>query len=179
MAAQPHRFPRDESDNPARDRFPDGFVWGAATSAYQIEGAANGDGRGESIWDRFCRTPGRIRDGAAGDVACDDYNRWPEDVAIMKELGLKAYRFSISWPRILPEGRGAVNAKGLDFYSRLVDALLEAGIVPYATLFHWDLPQRLQEAGGWPAAPPASRAARARGGRSGGTAGSRTRARCG
>jgi beta-glucosidase len=151
MSAQPRRFAQSDFDNRESAPFPAGFVWGAATSAYQIEGAANGDGRGESIWDRFCRTPGRIRDGAAGDVACDHYHRWREDVALMKELGLKAYRFSISWPRILPEGRGAVNQKGLDFYSRLVDALLEAGIVPYATLFHWDLPQRLQEAGGWPA----------------------------
>ncbi|HEV7503271.1 MAG TPA: family 1 glycosylhydrolase, partial [Vicinamibacteria bacterium] len=131
--------------------FPAGFVWGAATSAFQIEGAATGDGRGESIWDRFCSTPGRIRDGGKGDVACDHYHRWREDVALMKELGLQAYRFSISCPRILPEGRGTVNVKGLDFYSRLVDALLEAGIVPYATLFHWDLPQSLQEEGGWPA----------------------------
>jgi beta-glucosidase len=151
MSAQPRRFAQSDFDNRESAPFPPGFVWGAATSAYQIEGAANGDGRGESIWDRFCRTPGRIRDGAAGDVACDHYHRWREDVALMKELGLKAYRFSISWPRILPEGRGAVNQKGLDFYSGLVDALLEAGIVPYATLFHWDLPQRLQEAGGWPA----------------------------
>jgi beta-glucosidase len=151
MSAQAQRIPQDEVDNSGSAPFPAGFVWGAATSAYQIEGAASGDGRGESIWDRFCRTPGRIRDGAAGDVACDHYHRWPEDVALMKELGLKAYRFSISWPRVLPAGRGAVNTKGLDFYSRLVDALMEAGIVPYATLFHWDLPQRLQEAGGWPA----------------------------
>jgi beta-glucosidase len=131
--------------------FPAGFLWGAATSAFQIEGGAAADGRGESIWDRFCRTPGKVQDGALGDVACDHYHRWREDVALMKELGLGAYRFSISWPRILPQGRGAVNSRGLDFYSRLVDGLLEAGIVPYATLFHWDLPQALQDAGGWPA----------------------------
>ena len=151
MSAQSHRFTRTEIDKPASEPFPDGFVWGAATSAYQIEGAADGDGRGESIWDRFCRTPGRIRDGGVGDVACDHYHLWRDDIALMKELGLKAYRFSISWPRVIPEGRGPVNVKGLDFYSRLVDGLLDAGIVPYATLFHWDLPQRLQEAGGWPA----------------------------
>ncbi|WP_437564733.1 GH1 family beta-glucosidase [Sorangium sp. So ce542] len=131
-------------------RFPDKFVWGAATSSYQIEGATSEDGRSESIWDRFAKTPGQITDGTNGDVACDHYHRWPEDIALMKSLGLMAYRFSIAWPRILPNGRGAVNQKGLDFYSRLVDGLLEAGIEPYATLFHWDLPQVLQdEVGGW------------------------------
>jgi beta-glucosidase len=138
------------NSNGSRARFPKDFVWGAATSAYQIEGAFDADGRGESIWDRFCRTPGKVEDGATGDVACDHFHRWREDVALMKDLGLQAYRFSISWPRVLPEGRGTVNEKGLDFYSRLVDALLEAGITPFATLFHWDLPQRLQDAGGWP-----------------------------
>jgi beta-glucosidase len=138
------------SPNGSRETFPDGFVWGAATSAFQIEGAADRDGRGESIWDRFCRTPGKVEGGATGDVACDHYNRWREDIALMKDLGLKAYRFSISWPRVMPEGRGRVNPQGLDFYSRLVDGLLEAGITPYATLFHWDLPQLLQDCGGWP-----------------------------
>lgn len=131
--------------------FPENFIWGAATSSYQIEGAWNEDGKGESIWDRFSHSPGRVRDGSTGDVACDHYHRWPEDIAVMKELGLDAYRFSIAWPRILPEGRGRVNEAGLDFYSRLVDGLLEAGITPFPTLYHWDLPQALQDAGGWPA----------------------------
>lgn len=129
--------------------FPPGFLWGCATSAYQIEGAWNEDGRGESIWDRFCHTPGRIKNGDTGDVACDHYHRYQEDVALMKELGLKAYRFSISWPRIFPQGKGPLNPKGMDFYHRLVDALLAAGIVPFPTLYHWDLPQALQEMGGW------------------------------
>lgn len=131
-------------------RFPDDFVWGVATSSYQIEGAAREDGRGESIWDRFSKTPGKITDGTNGDIACDHYHRYREDIALMKSLGVKAYRFSFSWPRILPKGRGEVNPKGLDFYNRLVDALLEAGIEPYATLYHWDLPQVLMdEVGGW------------------------------
>jgi beta-glucosidase len=131
--------------------FPEGFIWGVATAAYQIEGAWNEDGKGESIWDRFSHTPGTIAHGDTGDVACDHYHRWREDVALMKEVGLRAYRFSISWPRLLPEGRGRVNAAGLDFYSRLVDALLEAAIEPFITLYHWDLPQALQDQGGWPA----------------------------
>ena len=130
--------------------FPDGFLWGAATSAYQIEGAWNEDGKGESIWDRFVHTPYNVVGGATGDVACDHYHRMPEDVALMASLGLKAYRFSLSWPRILPEGQGAINEKGLDFYDRLVDQLLRFDIRPVATLYHWDLPQALQEAGGWP-----------------------------
>jgi beta-glucosidase len=131
--------------------FPRGFVWGAATSAYQIEGAAFEDGRGESIWDRFARTDSRIEDGSTGDVACDHYHRWREDLALMNGLGLGAYRFSVAWPRVMPSGRAPVNERGLDFYDRLVDGLLERGITPYLTLYHWDLPQRLQDEGGWAA----------------------------
>lgn len=130
--------------------FPNDFVWGAATAAYQIEGAWNQDGKGESIWDRFCREPGRIANGDTGDVACDHYHRFREDVALMKSLSLRAYRFSISWPRVMPEGTGPVNPRGLDFYSRLVDELLGAGIAPFVTLYHWDLPAALQDRGGWP-----------------------------
>lgn len=131
-------------------KFPDGFIWGAATAAYQIEGAWNEDGKGESIWDRFAHSPYRVLNNDNGDVACDHYHRMPEDVALMKELGLNSYRFSISWPRVLPEGRGAINQKGLDFYDQLVDNLLQAEITPNATLYHWDLPQTLQDKGGWP-----------------------------
>lgn len=133
----------------ARLEFPDGFVWGTATSAYQIEGARSEDGKGESIWDRFASTPGKTADGRDGSVACDHYHRYESDLDLMKQLGLRSYRFSISWPRIFPDGRGAVNPKGLAFYDRLVDAMLARGIRPFATLFHWDLPQALQDAGGW------------------------------
>ena len=129
--------------------FPEGFVWGAATSAYQVEGSPVADGAGPSIWHRFSHTPGRVRDGDTGDVACDHYRRAAGDVALMRELGLSAYRFSVAWGRVLPEGRGKVNAKGLDFYSRLVDLLLEAGIQPFLTLYHWDLPAALDDLGGW------------------------------
>ncbi|MDP9116629.1 MAG: GH1 family beta-glucosidase [Actinomycetota bacterium] len=129
--------------------FSDGFLWGAATSAYQIEGAVAEGGRGVSIWDTFSHTPGKIAGGGTGDVACDHYHRFREDIAIMADLGLNAYRFSISWPRLSPTGRGEVNPAGLDFYSRLVDELLDHGIQPVATLYHWDLPQRLQDDGGW------------------------------
>ncbi|MEU8118554.1 GH1 family beta-glucosidase [Spirillospora sp. NPDC049024] len=128
---------------------PEGFRWGVATAAYQIEGAVDEDGRGPSTWDTFSHTPGRTRDGHTGDVACDHYHRWPQDVALMAGLGVDAYRFSIAWPRVQPSGSGAVNAKGLDFYDRLVDGLLAAGIAPAATLYHWDLPQPLEDAGGW------------------------------
>ncbi len=131
-------------------QFPDGFVWGVATSAYQIEGGWDEDGRTPSIWDTFAKTPGKTKNGATGDVACDHYHRWPEDIALMKELGIQAYRLSVSWPRILPDGQGQINQKGLDFYSRLVDGLLAADITPFITLYHWELPQVLQNAGGWP-----------------------------
>jgi len=132
------------------DRFPDGFLWGAATAAYQIEGAPTEDGKGPSIWDTFSHTPGKVYHGETGDIACDSYHRYPEDITLLKELGVSAYRFSVSWPRILPKGRGDVNSAGLDYYRGLVDALLEAGITPVPTLYHWDLPQVLQdEFGGW------------------------------
>jgi len=130
--------------------FPPDFVWGAATASYQIEGAVHEDGRGESIWDRFCRIPGKVRNGDNGDIACDHYHRYKDDVALMQTLGLRGYRFSIAWPRILPKGRGPINPKGLDFYDRLVDELLKKDIQPYATLYHWDLPQKLEDRGGWP-----------------------------
>jgi beta-glucosidase len=135
----------------ATGSFPSRFLWGASTAAYQIEGAWNEDGKGESIWDRFCHTSGRIANGDTGDVACDHYHRWRQDVDLIKELGLQAYRFSVSWSRVLPDGRGSANPAGLDFYDRLVDALLEASIEPFLTLYHWDLPQALQDQGGWPA----------------------------
>ena len=130
-------------------RFPAGFTWGFATSAYQIEGAAAEDGRGPSIWDTFARRPGAIADGTTGDVACDHYHRHAEDVRLLAELGARAYRFSVSWSRVLPTGTGAVNRRGLDFYQRLVDALLEASVQPLVNLFHWDLPQALQDRGGF------------------------------
>jgi len=130
--------------------FPKAFQWGAATAAYQIEGGRE-DGKGESIWDRFAATSGRMPD--AGDVACDHYHRFEEDVALMAGLAVNAYRFSIAWTRVLPQGRGQINQAGLDFYRRLVDRLLAAGITPWATLYHWDLPQVLQDEGGWPARP--------------------------
>ncbi|AUY48305.1 GH1 family beta-glucosidase [Streptomyces sp. CB01881] len=133
------------------DRFdlPAGFRWGVATAAYQIEGAAEEDGRGPSVWDTFSARPGAVRDGHTGAVACDHYHRYPEDIALMKGLGLDGYRFSIAWPRVLPTGTGEVNDAGLAFYDRLVDDLLAAGITPLPTLFHWDLPQALEDAGGW------------------------------
>ena len=138
------------SNNNVTNQFPDDFVWGGATAAYQIEGAATEDGRGESIWDRFSHTPGKTLNGDTGDVACDHYHRWRDDIQLMRQLGLQAYRFSVAWPRILPEGRGRINEAGLAFYDRLVDGLLEANITPWVTLYHWDLPQVLQDAGGWP-----------------------------
>jgi beta-glucosidase len=132
-----------------RSDFPPDFRWGCATSSYQIEGAALEDGRGESIWDRFCAGPGHVVDGTSGAVACDHYHRWRADLDQAAALGIGAYRFSIAWPRVLPAGRGAANERGLDFYSRLIDGLLERNIEPWLTLYHWDLPQALQEAGGW------------------------------
>ncbi len=131
-------------------RFPADFVWGAATAAYQVEGATGEDGRGESIWDRFSATPGKVRNGETGEVACDFYRRYPDDIRLMRELGLDSFRFSIAWPRIFPAGRGRVNEAGLDFYDRLVDELLANGIEPCVTLYHWDLPQALEDEGGWP-----------------------------
>ena len=130
-------------------RFPEGFAWGSATAAYQIEGAANLDGKGPSVWDTFSHAPGNVRGGDTGDVACDSYHRYREDVALMASLGLKAYRFSISWPRVQPGGSGPANSKGLDYYRALLDELGEHGIEPTVTLYHWDLPQELQDAGGW------------------------------
>ncbi len=130
-------------------RFPARFAFGAATASYQVEGSVRADGRGPSIWDTFSHTPGRTRDGDTGDVACDHYRRWESDLDLMAGLGLRAYRFSVAWPRIQPNGRGTPNAAGLDFYDRLVDGLLERGIEPWVTLYHWDLPQALQASGGW------------------------------
>ncbi|MEV1203444.1 GH1 family beta-glucosidase [Microbispora rosea] len=147
---------------PQRGHVPDvtaftDFVWGVATSAYQIEGAALEDGRLPSIWDTFCEVPGAIDGGDTGDVACDHYHRWREDVGLLERLGVDAYRFSVAWPRVVPDGTGAVNPRGLAFYDRLVDALLDAGIRPFATLYHWDLPQALQDRGGWPERDTAQR----------------------
>lgn len=133
-----------------RSDFPNNFVWGTATSAYQIEGAVSKDGRGASIWDTFSHTPGKTRGGDTGDVACDHYHRYLTDIGLMQTLGVNAYRFSVAWPRIFPQGRGEPNPKGLAFYDRLVDGLLESGITPWVTLYHWDLPQALQDEGGWP-----------------------------
>jgi len=133
----------------ARLDFPRDFVWGTATASYQIEGAVHEDGRGPSIWDTFSRTPGKVKNGDTGDIACDSYHRYEEDIALLKELGVTAYRLSIAWPRILPQGTGAVNQAGLDYYGRVIDALLAAGIEPCVTLYHWDLPQALQDQGGW------------------------------
>ena len=129
--------------------FPEGFLWGASTSAYQIEGSVDADGRGPSIWDTYSHTPGTIDGGGTGDVACDHYRRWREDVALIASLGLGAYRFSIAWPRLFPTGRGAREQRGFDHYDRLIDALLERGIEPVVTLYHWDLPQALEDEGGW------------------------------
>nr|WP_249780968.1 GH1 family beta-glucosidase [Bradyrhizobium sp. dw_78] len=148
--------PKPVTDRHAPARFPDDFLWGTATSAYQIEGAVNEDGRGPSIWDRFSHTPGKIADHSTADRANDHYHRYKEDVGLIRDLGAKAYRFSIAWPRVFPEGTGAPNPRGLDFYDRLLDELLANGIEPFATLYHWDLPQSLQDRfGGWQSADTA------------------------
>lgn len=125
------------------------FLWGAASASYQVEGAAYEDGKGLSVWDLFCRKPEAVWEGHSGDVACDHYHRYLEDVALMKKIGLKAYRLSIAWPRVIPAGTGTINPKGVDFYNRLIDALLEANILPFVTLFHWDYPYDLFCRGGW------------------------------
>ena len=149
-AATSTSSPRTQFSPPAQVSFPKGFFWGAATASYQIEGAWKEDGKGESIWDRFAHTPGKIKNGDTGDIACDSYHRWGEDIALMRAMNLNSYRFSISWPRVQPSGSGTANQRGLDYYRRLVDALLAANIRPFVTLYHWDLPQTLQDAGGWP-----------------------------
>ena len=133
----------------AQQKFPDGFLWGSATASYQVEGAVHDDGRGTSIWDRFSHTPGKTHNGDTGDVADDHYHRYKEDIGLMSDLGLRTYRFSIAWPRIFPEGTGVRNPKGFDYYDRMLDVLLEAKIAPYCTLYHWDLPQTLEDKGGW------------------------------
>ncbi|WP_216326925.1 GH1 family beta-glucosidase [Deinococcus aestuarii] len=138
-----------ETQSLRKTDFPADFAWGTATAAYQIEGAVAEDGRSPSIWDTFSHTPGKVKAGENGDVACDHYHRWEEDLGLMRALGLNAYRFSVAWPRVVPGGRGEVNARGLDFYDRLTDGLLARGVDPYVTLYHWDLPQVLQDAGGW------------------------------
>ncbi|MGZ8649883.1 MAG: glycoside hydrolase family 1 protein, partial [Solirubrobacteraceae bacterium] len=149
--------PVSQSAPAAAVRFPDDFKWGVASASYQIEGGVAEGGRLPSIWDTFSHTPGATRDGDTGDVADDHYHRWPEDVDLLSELGVDMYRFSLAWPRVQPAGSGALNEEGVDFYSRLVDALLERGIEPWVTLYHWDLPQTLQDAGGWPQRDTAER----------------------
>ena len=149
LARHHHHRPKYDP-NEIVNNFPKGFLWGAATAAYQIEGAWNEDGKGPSVWDEFAHTPGHIYNNQTGDVACDSYHRYRDDIALLRELNLKTYRFSIAWPRIQPTGSGAVNDKGLDYYKRLIDDLLKAGIRPMPTLYHWDLPQALEELGGWP-----------------------------
>ncbi len=128
---------------------PCNFVWGVSTSSYQIEGAVAADGRGPSVWDAYSRSPGHVANGDTGDIACDHYHRYQEDTALMRDLGVNAYRFSVAWPRVMPDGRGSINEAGLAFYDRLIDGLLAAGIEPWLCLYHWDLPQALQDQGGW------------------------------
>jgi beta-glucosidase len=146
-----------QSSAPGQIAFPKGFLWGSATASYQVEGAWNMDGKGESIWDRFSHAPGNVKGGWTGDVTCDDYNRYPEDIAIMKQMNLRSYRYSIAWPRIQPSGQGSLNQKGIDYYKRLTDTVLAAGMRPLVTLFHWDLPQSLEDQGGWPNRDTAAR----------------------
>jgi beta-glucosidase len=142
---------------PGPRRFPPGFLWGASTSAYQIEGGVDEDGRGRSVWDTFSHTPGNVHGGDTGDIACDSYHRVDEDLALLSELGVGAYRFSVAWPRVQPGGRGRVNERGLDYYRSLIDGLNARGIAPVATVYHWDLPQELEDAGGWPVRDTAAR----------------------
>jgi beta-glucosidase len=149
-ASGPSPLIPDTTAATATARFPDGFLWGMATAAYQVEGAWNEDGKGESIWDRWTHTVGKIRGAGTGDVACDHYHLYPQDIALLKQLHQKSYRFSISWTRIQPSGRGPINQKGIDHYKRVMDVLLQAGIRPFCTLYHWDLPQGLEDLGGWP-----------------------------
>src|SRR6266851_9595248 len=144
-------------DGQGREAFPDGFLWGVATASYQIEGATREDGRGQSIWDTFSHEPGRTRGGDTGDTACDSYHRLDEDLGLLTQLSVGAYRFSVAWPRIQPDGQGPANQAGLDYYRRLIDGLLERGIEPALTLYHWDLPQALQDKGGWAARDTADR----------------------
>jgi beta-glucosidase len=147
----------EQSSMPGHAAFPKDFLWGTATASYQVEGAWNIDGRGESIWDRYSHTPGNVKGGWTGDVACDNYHRYPEDIALMKQMNLRSYRYSIAWPRIQPSGSGASNQKGIDYYKRLTDTVLGAGMRPLVTLFHWDLPQTLEDQGGWPRRDTAAR----------------------
>jgi beta-glucosidase len=156
-AIPPPYLASGQSSMPGQIAFPKGFLWGSATASYQVEGAWNIDGRGESIWDRFSHTPGNVKGGWTGDVACDNFHRFPEDIAIMKQMNLRSYRYSIAWPRIQPSGSGASNQKGIDYYKRLTDAVLGAGMRPLVTLFHWDLPQTLEDRGGWPNRDTAAR----------------------
>jgi len=149
--------PPPQFDSASEISFPKNFFWGASTAAYQIEGAWKADGKGESIWDRFAHTPGKIKDGSTGDVACDSYHRWRHDLELVRAMNLNSYRFSISWPRIQPSGSGPANSQGIDYYSRLVDALLEAKVRPFVTLYHWDLPKALEDNGGWTIRDTASR----------------------
>ena len=157
LLAKPYRIGARAAESFSSDAFPHGFLWGTATAAYQVEGAWAEDGKGESIWDRFAHTPGKIRNQDTGDVACDSYHLYRDDIALLQALNVKSYRFSISWPRVMPTGTGATNAAGLDYYKRLVDGPLEAGIRPLVTLYHWDLPLALEDLGGWASRETAER----------------------